>query len=63
MMAGDKLVKKEIDEFNQSRQSLSDASSTSSDQYGRTPLSPTTHTLILHDDTDSVPSQQLETFV
>ena len=64
MQAGDQLVKKEIDEFHHSRNSMSDGSSNSSDQYGRsrTPLSPTTHTLILPDDSD-VPSQQLETFV
>lgn len=64
MQAGDQLVKKEIDEFHHSRNSMSDASSNSSDQFGRprTPLSPTTHTLILPDDSD-VPSQQHETFV
>ena len=65
MQAGDQLVKKEMDEFHHGRNSISDGSSNSSDQYGRprTPLSPTTHTLILPTDDSDVPSQQLETFV
>jgi hypothetical protein len=68
MQAGDQLVKKEIDDFHHNRNSMASdgGSSNSSDQYGRprTPLSPTTHTLILPDDSADVPSaQQLETFV
>ena len=58
MEAGDQLVKKEMDEFHLSH---SDGSLDSGDKY-KTPLSPTTHTLILPDDSDT-PSQQLETFV
>lgn len=58
MIAGDQLVQQEIDEYQ--RHSSSDAGSTNSDP--RTPLSPTTHTLTLGEESD-MQGHQRETFV
>ena len=60
MEAGTILVEREIEEYRQ-RLSMSDGGSSNSSEQLRTPLSPTTHTLILPDDTDT--STQRETFV
>lgn len=60
MQTGDKLVQKEIDDYRHNQLTFSyssDGSNTSAEQ--RAPLSPTTHTLLLPEDTDG----QRETFV
>lgn len=59
MQAGDQLVQQEIEEYR--RHSSSDAGSPTS-SGPRTPLSPTTHTLILGEETDAL-NHQRETFV
>lgn len=59
LQAGEQIVQKEIEEYR--RNSSSDATSPTNSEP-RTPLSPTTHTLTLLDETDS-PNHQRETFV
>ena len=54
MQAGERLMQREIDEYH--RQGFEEGAS---EQY-KTPLSPTTHTLVLPDDS---PNHQRETFV
>lgn len=59
LQAGEQIVKQEIEEYR--RNSSSDGASPTNSEP-RTPLSPTTHTLTLADETDSQ-NHQRETFV